>query len=168
MTQEQSRTKTLAEKIRTHPLGRRASGFAFASVVATAMSQVIFVIAYGVGLVPWFASGLAWLGGAIPSFFINRRAWRARGSGRLHHELLRFAPISIGTAILAALSTTATHKWTDTAFADAPRTQFLLVWLAFIGTYAVMFGIKFVLLDRVVFTGHRHEQGKARQPASDR
>lgn len=129
--------------------------FAAASAVATLSSQLVFVVAYAVGSAPVPATVLAWLAGAVPNFLINRRTWGSRGSTALRGELLRFAIVSITTAVLAAMATRYTETLALRLFEDSRSAQVALVWGAFFGTYLIMFILKFFLMDRVVFTGHR-------------
>ncbi|GAA4884267.1 GtrA family protein [Saccharopolyspora cebuensis] len=134
---------------------RLARRFAAASVVATAVSQVVFVAAYALGAAPAAATALAWLAGAVPNFALNRRTWGGGGRDALRGELLRYGLISVGTAVLAALATSGAEHLARSAFADQEAAQVVVVWAAFVGTYAVMFVVKFFLIDRLVFTARR-------------
>ena len=134
---------------------RLLTRFAAASVVATAISQVVFLTSYALGAAPVVATVLAWLGGAIPNFTLNRRTWGGGGRTALRGEILRYAVISVGTALLAAAATSYAEALARTAFPADRAPQIAVVWGAFLGTYAVMFVLKFFLVDRLVFTGRR-------------
>ncbi len=137
---------------------RLISRFAAASVVATGISQVVFLTSYVFGSAPVISTVLAWLAGAIPNFVLNRRTWGGGGQDALRGEVLRYGVISVGTAVLAAF---ATHSAEDLAirwFAHSEAAQVGLVWAAFVGTYLVMFVLKFFLVDRLVFTAHRRQE----------
>ncbi len=60
---------------------RLISRFAAASVVATGISQVVFLLSYSLGATPVVSTVLAWLAGAIPNFTLNRRTWGGGGRG---------------------------------------------------------------------------------------
>ncbi|MGW1677416.1 GtrA family protein [Saccharopolyspora sp. NPDC002376] len=130
---------------------RLISRFAAASVVATAISQVVFLLAYSLGAAPVAATIMAWLAGAIPNFTLNRRTWGSTDRANLRGEILRYAIISVTTALLAALATHNAESLARSLFPDARSAQVAVVWGAFLGTYVVMFVIKFFLVDRLVF-----------------
>lgn len=140
-------TGTTGAKRHWRLLGR----FAAASVVATAISQVVFLLVYALGAAPVAATITAWLAGAIPNFTLNRRTWGSTGRAGLRGEILRYAIISVTTALLAALATHHAETLARTLFPDTRSAQVAVVWGAFLGTYAVMFVIKFFLVDRLVF-----------------
>ncbi|MER7080492.1 Putative flippase GtrA (transmembrane translocase of bactoprenol-linked glucose) [Saccharopolyspora kobensis] len=127
------------------------SRFAAASVVATAISQLVFLLVYALGAAPVVATITAWLAGAIPNFTLNRRTWGSTGRAGLRGEILRYAIISVTTALLAALATHNAETLAQASFPDTRSAQVAVVWGAFLGTYAVMFVIKFFLVDRLVF-----------------
>ena len=134
------------------------SRFAAASVVATAISQVVFLASYTLGTAPVVSTVLAWLAGAIPNFVLNRRTWGGGGRSALRGEIVRFGAISVGTALLAALATHGAEILATSQFPNNRPAQIAIVWGAFAGTYVVMFAVKFVLIDRLVFNDHRQQQ----------
>ena len=120
------------------------------SVVATACSEACFVILYGlldVGTT-WSAI-VAWLAGAIPNFWLNRNwAWQRSGRPSVRREVLPYAVIILATLLLATGATHLADVWLrDQHIAHAWRV--LLVAGVFLGTYVVMFALRFVLLDRL-------------------
>ncbi|MBA8825861.1 putative flippase GtrA [Saccharopolyspora lacisalsi] len=137
--------------------GRLLRRFVAASAVATTASQLVFLASYALGALPVTSTVLAWLAGAIPNFLLNRRTWGGGGSAELRGQLLRFAMVSVSTALLAALATSNTETLALRLFPQSPPGQVILVWGAFLGTYLVMFVVKFFLFDRVVFTARRRE-----------
>lgn len=134
------------------------SRFAAASVIATAVSQVVFLVSYTLGAPPAGSTVLAWLAGAIPNFVLNRRTWGGGGRSALRGEIARYGAISVGTALLAALATHGAEIFATSEFPGYRPAQIAIVWGAFAGTYLVMFAVKFVLIDRLVFNGHRRQQ----------
>lgn len=134
---------------------RLLARFAAASIVATVLSQLVFLTSYSLGALPVVATVLAWLAGAIPNFVLNRRTWGSSGRTALRGELGRFAIVSVGTALLAATATSCAEPLARTAFPDTRPFQVAVVWSAFLGTYLLMFVVKFFLFDRLVFKGGR-------------
>lgn len=144
---------TAAPRTGTAPPGRRrlVGSFAAASAVATGISQAVFVGAYWATGLAAVATVLGWLGGAVPNFLLNRRSWGAGPHG-LRGELLRFGAISVATAVLAGLATKAAEGMAAAHLPDGHPARIAIVWGAFLGTYAAMFVVKFVLVDRLVFS----------------
>ncbi|MFR9727589.1 GtrA family protein [Saccharopolyspora sp. MS10] len=131
---------------------RLISRFAAASVVATGISQLVFVGSYSLGALPVVSTVLAWLAGAVPNFLLNRRTWGGGGREALRGEILRYAALSVGTALLAALATSGAERLALDAFPHDRLPQVAIVWGAFLATYLVMFVVKFLIIDRFVFT----------------
>ncbi|PKW19305.1 GtrA family protein [Saccharopolyspora spinosa] len=148
-------TRATESTIARYRYWRLLSRFAAASVVATGISQLVFLLSYSLGATPVLATVLAWLAGAIPNFVLNRRTWGGGGRAALRGEILRYGAISVGTALLAALATHNAEALAHALFPAARAAQVVVVWGAFLGTYAVMFVVKFFLVDRLVFTARR-------------
>jgi putative flippase GtrA len=140
------------------PIRRRFVRYALGSGVATAVSAVAFALAYRVlHAPPWLASGTAFVSGALVNFTANRFwAWGRRQRLGLGRDALSYAVLAIGTALAAAGVTSAT-AW---LVGDAdPTRRAILVEGGYFATYAAMFMVKFMLLDRVVFRS-RHQAPK--------
>ncbi|GAA0520929.1 hypothetical protein GCM10011581_11380 [Saccharopolyspora subtropica] len=149
-----------AERPAARRYWRLLSRFAAASVVATGISQLVFLLSYSLGAAPVVATVLAWLGGAVPNFTLNRRTWGGGGREALRGEIVRYAVISVGTALLAALATHHAESLAHVLFPQSRPGQVAVVWGAFVGTYAVMFVVKFVLVDRLVFTARPPQRAR--------
>lgn len=147
-------------RLRRSRYWRLASRFAAASVVATAISQVVFLLTYGLTSSAGAATVLGWLAGAIPNFLLNRRTWGGGGREALRREILRYGAISIATAVLAAIATHNAEHLAHLLFPHARTGQVAVVWGAFVGTYGVVFVVKFFLIDRLVFTDRRHRRAQ--------
>jgi len=120
------------------------------SVVATVCSEVTFVALYGpLGVQPARASVVAWLAGAIPNYWLNRSwTWRRRGRPSLRNEVVPYVLI-IGLTLL--LATAVTHVL-DERLRGADTSSSVRVTLvagAFFAVYAVMFVLRYFLLDRL-------------------
>ena len=118
--------------------------YSASSVVAVVVSQVAFALCYWLGAPAVVATLVAWLAGAVPNYLLSRRwAWGRQG------QLLPYAMIVIGSAVTAALVTTATDHLVQGIDSHAWRT--VLVTGSYFGTYGVLFILKIVLFDRLVF-----------------
>ena len=135
--------------------------YSASSVVATAISQLAFALSYWFGAAAVVATGIAWVAGAVPNYVLNRRwSWRSQG------QMLPYAIIVIGSAIIAALVTTLTSHLVQGIDSHAWKT--LLVTGSYFATYGVLFILKFVLFDRLVFVRPApvSEAAEARTPAA--
>ncbi|GAA3080154.1 putative flippase GtrA [Kribbella aluminosa] len=118
--------------------------YSASSVVATVVSQVAFALCYWFGTPALVATLVAWLAGAIPNYVLNRRYTWGRSGQKLPYTM-----IVIGSAVSAALVTSLTDHLVRGIESHAWKT--LLVTGSYFGTYAVLFIVKFVLFDRLVF-----------------
>jgi putative flippase GtrA len=126
--------------------------YAVGSAFATGVSAVTFAVAYrALHAGPQVASVAAFSAGAVVNFVSNRFwAWERRHRLGLGRDLAGYLTLAVATALAAAGVTTLTERLTRT---------WVLVEASYFGTYAAMFLVKFVLLDRVVFRS-RHQVAK--------
>jgi putative flippase GtrA len=131
-----------------NPWWRKVSTYTAGSAVAAGCSELALIVCYAVLHVPAAASAvIAWLCGAVPNYWLNRR-WTWRRTGRVHprRELLPYVLIVLGTLALAAVVTRAV----DAALSDSSATtRTTMVAVAFLGVYVVMFLVRYLLLDRL-------------------
>lgn len=142
------------------PSGGRLSGkvlrYAGGSVVATVCSQATFLLVYGpLHATPAVSSTLAWLAGAVPNYWMNRRwTWRSTGRPSLRREVVPYVAIVLGTLLVAILATSAgAHALAGTTLSHAART--VIVTGIYFAVYAVMFVFRFLLFDRLFRAVHR-------------
>jgi putative flippase GtrA len=140
--------------------------YSAASVVSTVLSQVAFALCYWFGAAALVASLVAWVTGTVPSYLINRRwTWGHRGPhGR---DLLLYAIIVVTSAVLAAIVTTVTDRLVQDRI-DSHAWQTVLVSGSYLGTYGVLFILKFVLFDRYVFAKKPSQSSADAEPAEAR
>ena len=129
----------------------RFARYAAGSILATAVSAVVFALVYRLHGGALAASIIAFLAGAVVNFSANRFwTWQRRVRSGLSGDAFRFGVIAVVTATAATLVSGATQRF-------APRSTLLadhlaiVVEVSYFATYAVLFLVKFVLLDRVVF-----------------
>ena len=133
------------------------------SVIATVCSEVAFVALYGLLSVgTTWSSVLSWLAGAVPNFWLNRNwAWQRTRRPSLRREVLPYAAIIVTTLVLATLLTHAADVWLHHQGVSS-SVRVTLVATVFLGTYVVVFALRFVLLERLF--GRLHLLEKADDP----
>jgi putative flippase GtrA len=126
--------------------------YAASSAAATLCSAVTFALAYRILHVgPQVASITAFAAGAVVNFTGSRYwAWGARTRNRLRRDVVLYACLAVATALAAAGVTSVAEAYTTRLGVSADQ-QAILVEAAYFATYAAMFLVKFVLLDRVLF-----------------
>jgi putative flippase GtrA len=124
--------------------------YAAGSVVATVCSEVTFLLLYGpLGASPAISSTLAWLAGAVPNYWLNRRwTWQRRGRPSLLREVVPYVAIVLITLLLAVGATSLVDSLL-TGTQVTGGTRVVLVSGTFLGVYGVVFLLRFFLLDRL-------------------
>lgn len=134
--------------------------FAAGSVVATVLSQVAFTVSFGVFNAPAAAASVAaFFAGAIPNYLLSRAwAWgdRSDGTGR-GRAIVSYLLVIAVTNLLAIGATSLADSWVR-AHVASHGTRTLLVDLAYLASYGVMFVLKFLVFDGLVF---RPRSGRA-------
>ena len=134
------------------------------SVVATVCSEVAFVVLYGpLGAGTTWASVLSWLAGAVPNFWLNRNwAWQRTGRPSLRREVLPYAAIIVTTLVLATVLTHLADDWLHHEGVSS-SVRVTLVAAVFLGTYVVVFALRFLLLERLFRRLHLLEAAEDRR-----
>jgi putative flippase GtrA len=135
--------------------------YSASSVVATVVSQLMFALCYWFGTAAIVATLVAWLAGAIPNYVLNRRYTWGRSGQKLPYTI-----IVIGSAVTAAIVTSVTDHLVQPIDSHALKT--LLVTGSYLATYAVLFIVKFVLFDRLVFAPTSQSVAPSAGPAEAR
>lgn len=120
------------------------------SALATVCSEAAFLLFYGpLQATPAVASGMGWLAGAVPNYWLNRTwTWRRRGRPSLTLEVLPYIAIVLGTLLIAAVAT----SLVDAALAGGQvpaGVRLGLVGGTFLAVYGVVFLLRFFLLDQL-------------------
>ena len=124
--------------------------YAAGSALATVCSEVTFLLLYGaLHTSPAVASGVGWLAGAGPNYWLNRTwTWRLHGRPSLTREVLPYVAIILGTLLMAVVATSLVHgALVEGQFSEAVRLG--LVGGTFLAVYAVVFLLRFFLLDQL-------------------
>lgn len=127
--------------------------YSASSVVATVVSQLAFALCYWFGTAAIVATVVAWFAGAVPNYVLNRRYTWGRSGQKLPYTI-----IVLGSAVTAAVVTSVTDHLVQPIESHAWKT--ILVSGSYLATYAILFIVKFVLFDRLVFA-------KPAAPAAD-
>ncbi|WP_327638797.1 GtrA family protein [Kribbella sp. NBC_00482] len=133
--------------------------YSASSVIATVVSQVAFALCYWFGTAAIVATLVAWLAGAIPNYVLNRR-WTWGRSG----QKLPYTIIVVGSAVTAIVVTSVTDRLVQPLESHLWKT--VLVSGSYLGTYAVLFIVKFVLFDRLVFAKTAADPVEVRTPVA--
>lgn len=139
------------------PPHRRArfARYAAGSVLATAVSAVVFAVGYRwLALGPRLTSVAAFACGALVNFSASRFwAWGRRALPGLGRDALSYLAIAVTTATLSATVATLAERLAVRAGAD-DNFRTVVVEVGYFSAYAVTFVLKFAALDRV-FTARR-------------
>jgi putative flippase GtrA len=146
---------------------KRLARAAASSALATALSQITLIGLLWAGAAPVLASAVAFVVGAVPNYFVSRRwAWGKRGKPPVGRELVPYLAVIAATGV-ASVGLTTVAGWLVEPL-DLPKLwSIVLLDAAFLGSYGVVFLVKFTLLDRIVFVprdnaepaGERARQG---------
>ena len=139
------------------PLVTRVVRYAMGSVVASLVSLVTFVVVYGVlgGLSPRQSSVAASLVGMIPAYFLNRNwAWGRQGRSHLVKEVLPYLAASVLGLVAAMWSVDIASSHAKSLTSDKVL-QVTLVAMAYVGTYAALWSLKFMFFNVLFTRPHR-------------
>jgi putative flippase GtrA len=145
--------------------------FAVGSLVATLVSQLTFILCYGVAGLPAFGSGvIGFVAGSVPAYLINRYwTWRHGSDGNVAggHRLLQYYTVMIGCALASSgLTALADHFVRPLLTGAVARTA--VVDVCYLASFGLMFVVKFVALDRIVFARNRTRSGWQARPGGTR
>jgi putative flippase GtrA len=135
------------------PTGKKAIKYTMVSVISVAVSQSVLLFVYGV--LDWTAKSSAIFAtcvGAVPSYYLNRRwAWGKAGKSHLWREVVPFWVL----ALLSLAFSTWASDFAGTYVLDHHIKGLLRVTLvdgAFLGSFGVLWVVKFVIFNKFMFT----------------
>ncbi len=133
----------------TRPTRLRLARFTVASAIATGISQVVLLTAYGVG---WTdataASTLAFLAGSVPHFLLVRYwAWRDTDSVRLRHQLTTYFTVTL-VGGLASIALTTLADLLLLPLVSGQGWRAVVLTLSYLAASGPVFLAKFALFDR--------------------
>ncbi|MCP2252020.1 putative flippase GtrA (transmembrane translocase of bactoprenol-linked glucose) [Prauserella aidingensis] len=122
------------------------------SGLATGMSQVTLIVLLTMGVNPTVSSAAAFVAGAIPNYFVARRwAWNRKGKPDVKRELLPYLFV-IALGGIASMTLTTIAGWITEPLRIEGFVRVIVLDVAFLSSYALVFLIKFTLLDRFVYS----------------
>lgn len=125
--------------------------YAAASLISTVISQIALIIAYGpMKASAAVASIVAFVVGTVPNYLLSK-AWAWRHQKVSHRRLVgSYAVVMIVTNVLAITMTLALDACVRAHVqSGAPRTGLLS--LAYVTSYGLMFVVKYLLFDGLLF-----------------
>jgi putative flippase GtrA len=141
------------QRLRQFILGRRIARFAISSAVAATTSAIVFPIMYVLGASTTACSVTAFVAGAIPNWTMNRRwTWKVEGRVAVGREIFAYVIVSASTLIVLSLATAWTHQQVQSIPAGH-GIRVLLVTGSYFAVLAVLYGIRFFLYERWIFSG---------------
>jgi putative flippase GtrA len=125
--------------------------YSASSLIATAISQLVFFVCYAAGTQATAAAVIGFAAGSVPSYLLNRQwAWGRTGPSHPTRELLPYVLITIASGFVITYLTTVADEWIRTmTYAHSART--LLAGTAYLAANGLTFVLKFVIFDRYLF-----------------
>jgi putative flippase GtrA len=138
-----------------HPVRGRVTKFAISSLVAAGTSAVVLAVLYAMGVNTTLATVLAFFAGAIPNWSINRRwTWKVQGRVALGREVVAYLVISATTLVLLSLATNAADTFVKQHhIQQGTGLRVLIVDGAYFAVLAVLYGVRFFLYEKWIFSG---------------
>ena len=143
---------------------RKLARYATVSVVSTTVSLSILGTLVATSLVtPGWANVIATAAGTVPSFELNRRwVWRRTGRRSLAAEVVPFCALSF---LGLAVSTVAVSFAAGRAASLGTAARTLVAQGANVCTFATLWVVQYLILDRVLFAGRVSLRVTRRDPA---
>jgi putative flippase GtrA len=142
------------EALRRFVQERRIARFAISSMVAAGTSFVVFAILYVLTAQTTLCSIVAFFAGAIPNWTLNRKwTWKVEGRVSMGREIVAYVVISAATLVLLSLATGWTHRHVQ-SIAPGHGIRVLLVTASYFAVLACLYGVRFFLYERWIFSGH--------------
>ena len=146
----------LAERIRrvrSSSLGTRITRYTIGSIVAAATSAVVFALLYVAGVGTTTCSVVAFVAGAMPNWYLNRRwAWALRGKVNVGREVVAYVVISALTLLASSEAT----GWTQHQVQNLPShygIRVLLVTGSYLAVFGILFLLRFAIYEHWIFSG---------------
>ena len=138
------------ELLRQGTTSRRVLCCLSVSVGTTVLSAVILVaLVVGAGVPAGTANVIAVCCGILPSYLANRRwTWGRSGKGSVAREVVPFWALSIAGLLVSTVTVAAAGALTATW---SPGLRSLVLPVVQAGTFAVLWVVQFIVLDRVIF-----------------
>lgn len=126
------------------------------SVITTVISFTTLAAAtLGLGLAAWFANVLATLVATVPSYHLNRRwTWGKRSASDVWREIMPFWVMSFLGLVLSTVAVALANSWMSGMRISSPILHTVLLLIAQLSGWGLLWIAQFVVLDRVLFADH--------------
>jgi putative flippase GtrA len=123
------------------------------SVITTVISFTTLAAAtLGLGLAAWLANVLATAVATVPSYHLNRRwTWGKRDASDPWREIMPFWVLSFTGLVLSTPAVALTDSWANGMHIASPVVHTMLLLIAQLSGFGLLWIAQFILLDRVLF-----------------
>jgi putative flippase GtrA len=123
------------------------------SVITTVISFTTLAAAtLGLGLAAWVANVLATAVATVPSYHLHRRwTWGKRDASHLWREIMPFWVLSFTGLVLSTIAVALADSWTNGMHLTSPAVHTLVLFIAQLSGFGLLWIAQFILLDRVLF-----------------
>jgi putative flippase GtrA len=123
------------------------------SVITTVISFTTLAAAtLGLGMAAWMANVLATAVATVPSYHLNRRwTWGRRNTSDVWREIMPFWVLSFLGLVLSTIAVALADSWTSGMHVASPAVHTVLLLMAQLSGYGLLWIAQFILLDRVLF-----------------
>jgi putative flippase GtrA len=145
--------------------GRKAMKYTAVSVISTIVSQIAFILVYGV--FSWFgprgSSIFATCVGAVPSYYLNRRwAWGKTGRSHMMKEVVPFWALALVGLVYSTWAVDFTHSHISGVTSHFLHTVCLAA--AYLGSFGSLWIVKFLIFNRFMFVDHHRHHHREPEP----
>ncbi|MFI5372544.1 MAG: GtrA family protein, partial [Candidatus Eisenbacteria bacterium] len=106
----------------------------------------------GLGMAAWLANIAATATATVPSYHLNRRwTWGKHDASSLWREVAPFWALSFLGLVLSTVAVALTDSWTHGVRLGSPLLHTLLLLMAQLSGFGILWIAQFLLLDRVLF-----------------
>jgi putative flippase GtrA len=151
-----ARDHAIMHRFSQSAFAKKVTKYAIGSVIALATSIVVFALMYVAlgGKHTTICSIGAFVAGAVPNWILNRRwAWKIKGEVAFLREIVAYIAISGVVLVASSLGTGAMQSWVKGHVTPHHGIRVILVTGAYVFVQAVLFGAKFVVYEKWVFSG---------------
>lgn len=134
--------------------GRRTIRYSATSLIAVFLTQILIFIFYrGLELQATRANLAATMLISIPSFILNKYwVWGKSGRAHMRREVLPFWAFTVAGWALSTWSVSKVKSWAEPHSLE----QTLLVMGASIAGFGILWVLKYMFLDKIMFGAHHH------------
>lgn len=142
--------------------GQKLWKYSAASVVAVAVGQVVLIVTVAVRLwTPGWDNVLAVVAGGLPSYYLNRNwAWGKSGKSHMWREVVPFWVLAFLGLLISTWAVAVTAHYAKSHHYHH-AVVVIAVALANILSFGVLWVVKFILFNKVMFVHHPQDLPEA-------